>query len=104
MVKIPCNKKGFKTQRHAEDAKDKINNNPSKGQVKEIKGTYKCQKCRLWHLTSMDETLAKTIESARKVRETVVNPSEDFVKSRIEYLSTAYRNNTKFNSKLKKNR
>jgi len=104
MVKIPCNKKGFKTQRKAEEAKDKINNDPSRGQVKDIQGTYKCQNCKMWHLTSMDQNLSKAIENAKKVRDNVVNPSENFIKSRIEYLSTAYRNNTKFNSKLKKRR
>jgi Zn-finger protein len=104
MAKIPCTKKGFKTKARAEAAIVKINNDSKKDQVKDLSGTYKCSNCKMWHLTSMSKEVSDKIEANRNYRENTKNPPKDYIEKRIEYLSTSYRNSTKFNSKLKKPR
>lgn len=95
-----CAKKGFKNKARALKVMDKINNDPCKDQVSDIKNVYKCDACSMWHLTSMDASIAGLINKTKEYRENVKKPSIEMLTGRIEYLKTAYRNATKFKSVL----
>lgn len=92
-----CNKFGFKSERKATEAMEKINENPRKGQKTLLKNVYKCEVCKSWHLSSMLATTAVSISKSKIAREAIKKPSTNTVEKRIEFLKNAYKKKNKFN-------
>jgi peptide subunit release factor 1 (eRF1) len=81
-----CKKVPYKSKKIALEKIKEIHNYPIKGQSKEIRITYKCEECSMWHLSSMTKAQAKAINKKKEDRENLTNISKDLIEKRMEYL------------------
>ena len=92
-----CNKVPFASRKVAEKTMQKINLDPDSKLRTPLKSVHYCEHHRAWHLSSMSQELANTIQERKEVRETLKQPSLNTIQNRIEYLKTVPRLRNKFN-------
>lgn len=81
---LPCvtGKRQYKNKREALKAVETTNSiAPDR-----LKNTYKCEKCLMWHNTSLTQKQYNVIDYKKNRREAMFKPSMDVVKGRMEYL------------------
>ena len=91
-----CHKICFKTEKLALLAMEKINSDPNRQKSRHLKSVYLCPEHKKWHMTSMTKAQAETVFWKKNKRESLLNPSQEVVMGRIDYLKKSSKIKNKF--------
>lgn len=91
-----CRKKPYGSRKEAEASLVKIMTEPAKHHNYEPRFVYKCETCKQWHLTSMDQVQYYAVKTQKEKRESKINPSQEDVLKRIEFLKEVPKYRNKF--------